>query len=396
MKKFQQAIIHIGLHKTGTTFIQRSLFTERQWLAEHADLYYPVFDENQSLLLATLFNQRNVPNVNHLQMDLTSRELVEEQRKLWLQDLEKELQETSCSRLLFSGEDTSLWNIAEVEAFRDWLEPFVERVTILVFFRDPFSWATSYIQQILKIGAKLKEFYQAPYSLEEEVQRVKPWIAAYGKDAITALDFGTACRHPQGLLGAFLEVAKLPKSFIEVAPTNDRANTSLYKGATFLLNALNEVHPLVVNGKITPLRINEPIYQLHNLHGPKFQLPPEILKVIGEKSQEAAQWLQETFGIHYSLDIPETTEDSAWFDDESAAHLILCFLKHPETLAQLDAANHQLKKEQQARIKAEKKLQQVNKKLKQIEKRSKSFKKQVETWNHRSWWTRAFHRLRLK
>ncbi len=409
MKKFQQAIIHIGLHKTGSTSIQNALFKERQWLAEHANVHYPSLCDNHSIPLTSLFCKRNI-NLNHLRLNLTSPELIKERRKQCQQSLEKGFQETLCSRLLLSGEGLSKWRINEVEAFRDWLAAFAEQVKIVTFIREPFSWATSVAQQTLKSGRLLEMSYHNPYSLKETIEGITPWFTTYGKEAFKALDFNEACQHPHGILGAFLEIAELPQSFLEVAPTNHHANTSFCAGAAFLLNALNKVHPLVLDGKINPLRRSEKIHHIQNLRGSKFQLPPAVLKIVKEKSKEAAQWLQETFGIHYSLDIPETTELSTLFDDESAAHIALCVMKYSDTpedtrntdpayiqaIEQLNKLNHQLEIEQQARHKAEKKLQQVNKKLKQTEKRSKSFKNQVETWNHRSWWKRAFHRLRLK
>lgn len=149
----KQVILHIGMHKTGTTSIQNSLVgveqdgirTARFKEANHSVPMYTMFSEDR-------YNYHIWKNRGFTADKID--DLKDDYFKILEEELEKELSDSNASKLIISGEDLSILNETEQESLCDFFTSKGFSVKIIYVVRDPVAWAISANQQRAKIGGK--------------------------------------------------------------------------------------------------------------------------------------------------------------------------------------------------------------------------------------------------
>jgi len=141
-----EIVLHIGMHKTGTTSIQRTLNNFDDGSVRMARL----FDENHSIPIYSLFAKEKYDypiHQNHGRTPAQIDELNEQTR----QDLEAEL---SLDRkvVFISGEDIVMLDDEEVDSLVTFLKKHTNKVTVLAYIREPAGFATSALQQYVVGG----------------------------------------------------------------------------------------------------------------------------------------------------------------------------------------------------------------------------------------------------
>lgn len=139
------AIVHAGLHKTGTTSIQGSLANYKDKHTIYADLGRP----NHSIVLKTLFHPANLFK-HWANLGLSPAE----HRKLvdhYHLKLNRQLQQKH-SRILFSGEEISTLDPESLGRMKSHFKEQGRDIEIVVFVREPLSMTASIIQEFVKWG----------------------------------------------------------------------------------------------------------------------------------------------------------------------------------------------------------------------------------------------------
>lgn len=143
----RNVILHIGMHKTGTTSLQNSLQDY-----DDGDIFYaPLGDPNHSEALFTAFSSD--PSDYHIWRDRGySPAQIEEQRTLYLSKLNTALLRANRSTVVFSGEDAGVLDAEGKKQLIDYLQSNGRSVRVICYVRDPRSFAASFFQQALKGG----------------------------------------------------------------------------------------------------------------------------------------------------------------------------------------------------------------------------------------------------
>lgn len=141
-KSAKKLFIHVGQHKTGSSFIQSCLAKNRT-LLENQEIQYPFFK--------TMENAANgfISSGN-------GRLILENKTESW------EVND-DCTSLLFSGENLyiNLINGKHLNTITELQQKFnIKEISILLFIRDPIEHASSFYQQEIKRGG-------ATFSIEE-------------------------------------------------------------------------------------------------------------------------------------------------------------------------------------------------------------------------------------
>jgi len=144
-----EVIIHIGMHKTGSTSIQASLYGY-----DDGHAFYARFPEpNHSTAIRGTFSTR--PEAYHqwkkLGLDAAG---IQHRCVQYRVQLVTELSRDDRDTLIISGEGIGLLDDAGKAKFLQLVRQYVSRVRVVCYIRDPFEFAASYLQQNIKVGRR--------------------------------------------------------------------------------------------------------------------------------------------------------------------------------------------------------------------------------------------------
>lgn len=144
-----KVILHIGMHKTGSSSIQSSLMNY-----DDGSTFYARFPhENHSSGMYTAFSSHPMDyhawrRVGH------SKDQVANIRKSWREMLTRDLSRADRDTLIISAEDLSSVDEDGKKELIDFLQGHVQDIVVVAFIRSPSSFAASAFQQIVQEGQK--------------------------------------------------------------------------------------------------------------------------------------------------------------------------------------------------------------------------------------------------
>jgi hypothetical protein len=304
----RRIVLHIGLHKTGTTTIQNVLHADRDLLLREEGVLYPSLAPNLSTPLGTIFRDEPHKQAANRMAGLTNEE-VAARREGYLSSLEDEVSRGGWEALLLSAEGVST-NLSEPELarLRGWGERYADAWTVLAWVRHPVDWARSVVQQRLKAGEDtLQKMYQDPPGPNYRF-RISKFISVFGRENVRVFDYGAATASPGGILGAFAEQAGLSASTRDLLTSRtERHNESLSMEAVRILDSLNRQRPAFVGDERAPGRSGpgRELAYLSRIKGRRFDLPGAVKEEIRSRSREDVAWLNEAFGLDLYRDVLE-------------------------------------------------------------------------------------------
>ncbi|WP_108258829.1 hypothetical protein [Mangrovicoccus ximenensis] len=232
-----EVLLHIGMHKTGTTSIQSAILGYDDGDTVQADLEIP----NHSAPLYTAFSA-NRAKYHYWRSFGLGPEQIEKRRSSYLEMLDAQLARTDRRRLLISGEDISILDPADKTALVDFFAARVPKIHVLCYLRAPGSYAASAFQQRITGGmAQLPAHCSPGYRMRLEAFRTDARVTTLevrefsrgklaGGDAVE--DFAT-------VLG--LDLARMARTSL---------NEGLGETAAKLLYHFNRVMPLSAGDRV--------------------------------------------------------------------------------------------------------------------------------------------------
>ena len=171
MKKI---ILHIGMHKTGTSSIQHALQGMEDENFKYADFHHP----NHSGPFYTAFSDEPAKYHSHRNLGRTLKEVNEIKNK-HLNNIENNIVNCKSKTLIFSGEDLSGLSYSGVERVHDFFGKYCDNFEIVAYVRDPVSFSLSAFQQVVKGGLKNYKYVDPKYRF-----RFEKYIEIFGRDNI--------------------------------------------------------------------------------------------------------------------------------------------------------------------------------------------------------------------
>ena len=316
----KKVIIHAGMHKTGSSSIQETLFYNKIRLNENGYLYLTEWGSNQSGVLTNLFGHdspqwaRRYNIENHI--DIAMIELFNESNT---NILVNSVKHSNCETLIVSGEDICLFERNDVNYMKEYFYKHLGDVvfSIMFYVRNPVDYTASVYQQFMITPhfTNLKTEQNFKFSLEK-------FMDVFGK-ATCVYKFEDAIHHPLGLVGHFLESIGMPAAEIEkfrVIKSNESRSAEVVE----ILNEIEAKQPQILSAGIegakkgakfdllddgnhyvaNPLRKLydiEPLFKVEGAKkGAKFDLPYNEKVRIQALAKEDSLWLKEKTGIDYS------------------------------------------------------------------------------------------------
>lgn len=320
-------ILHIGLHKTGTTSIQRTLGEHRAELAVMG-YHYPEFKYknrqtyNHSSPLLSLYTDAPLDYHMNLRHGIDSPEKLQDQNTSYLAQLKSALNSESAT-VIFSGEGLSALNPKNINHFKKDLEQLSESplsFRVVCCLREPISFVTSDIQQKVKGGFSLGNLYEKESRKTYKFRPIlEKYISVFGLSSMRVYSFEEAVKSPEGVCAFFLKKAVPELNWIP--PSEVLVNEGVSEESVRLISYVNESRPFWVNGKINTDRAPRDLDQLFKLQGQKFELDSRRKQMICDLYRSDRKWLYEMFDIDYPDEELVSSSKRGLWDDKTLENL---------------------------------------------------------------------------
>lgn len=221
-------IVHIGLHKTGTTSIQNFLQKKRNHLKELGLFFYHGLHIDQNhveLHAATMRSDRT--STFRMKSGLVFDDVY---LKSTTERVNTFLSEIGNGTAVFSAEGLSLLRyVDEVEKLAAILS---DDVRIIVYLRDPVDYLRSHSNQLSKAGLtnitkKDSHAYMGSDSWMIDYElRLRAFRTTFGHQNVHVIDYDEACSLDGNVIPSFLRVLNIENEFVEKDWRNMRCNQS--------------------------------------------------------------------------------------------------------------------------------------------------------------------------
>ncbi|MEG6508640.1 hypothetical protein V6C03_06625 [Methyloligella sp. 2.7D] len=298
----RRCVFHIGLHKTGTSSIQRSLFHVRDALRARGIGYFP--GRGNHSYLTGCFDARLVAMPRVLAPMTPS---FAARPAFWnraRQEFERYLAESEAEIEIVSGEGFTQLPKAKLAELKTFLERYFDEIEIIAYVREPFGGFTSRAQQLVKSGQSFEEIkaglHAAPEGPDDLVAqsvlpkyrlRLEKFIETFPTVHIRSFD--RSALKGGDVVTDFLDVS-LGRSPGELGVEVLRANESLSNTAVHLLEAINRRIPYLKGKDYNPTRARSIVPALAKLDpADRFQMPGIDWHEVRDLVAEDVVWLAE-------------------------------------------------------------------------------------------------------
>lgn len=310
MFKADTCILHIGVPKTGSTSIQKSLFEASGQLAERGFLY-PTVQRVHKFLVSTAMETPEKFDV-HRQLGRDNKAAQEHDAQLCAQ-LGREMADRRPHTLVLSAEHCVLLKLSEVSRLRDYLLTLAQEVQVYAYARHPGYQLPSLIQEQVKNGARrLSELREAPPFMRYQSILGK-FVDVFGKDAMHLRAFPGDPPWRSDVVRDFLDWTGIWTDEDPVASL--RANESLSATALVLADALSELAP-----KFSGRRAAQPF--LNRIEGPKMAVDSELLSALLEIAAPEIAYLEDNWGLTLAAPEPGAPDHQDLFGPDSVRSVV--------------------------------------------------------------------------
>jgi|TARA_A100001391_G_scaffold164201_1_gene123886 hypothetical protein len=288
------AVLHIGMHKTGSTSIQNTL-KSREWTEHH---FVRTRGSNHSQLLRALFDAR--PITGRLVQKGHLKETIPDLIDSWRQQLDAEFRTLEKPTIVLSAEGLPELSAPCIEAVRDYLMERVDRVSVVGYARAPVSLIQSDMLQKIRSG-NLKDFNVPRQHYRSQFEK---FDTVFGRENVDLIKFDRSCLDQGDVVVDFARRIGLvlqPEDIIH-------RNLSLSLEAAAVLYARNKFGVDLPGSPVRKLVPNRIVKSLEALGSTKFQLSSRALQPALDEMSEDIDWLENRLG-QSMRDVPSDHPD---------------------------------------------------------------------------------------
>lgn len=291
--------LHIGLDKTGSTAIQVACDQNRRTLSElgilypaggvdsgmHAQFASCFYDDPQTYYF-NLASGRSRLNPDDVRVEDVG----------YLENVELQIKRASAKTMVISYEGFMYLDERPLQKMRSFLDRVSNATKVIVYFRDPMSYAASAVSQRAKSGVPLWD--EVPH---QKWQRIcETFGNVFGVDNLIVRKFSRDSL-PNGdvRLDFFNQIGLSSQAVDELVLSDDQDNTSLSMEAILIGDSLRKIGASedLSEGEFfaTYARI------LEGIRGSKFQLSAKQAADVRLASKAHLDYVDKTFGIKFEV-----------------------------------------------------------------------------------------------
>ena len=288
IRKRKLCVVHIGIHKTGTSSIQHHLANKKY----ETFSYFDLGSENHSIPIYSFFSKEPEKYHIHWRAGRTKEEVVKYNNKVeklfkkHLIDNEKE------ETFVISGEDISVLPYESVKSFKLFLLEYFENIKIFAYVRSPGSFISSDFQEHVKagLGSFNIEIHYPNYR-----RRIEKFDILFGKNNVHLLHFDPKIMFNNDVTCDFLKQLNINSS-----EKIDMTNESLSLEATALIYTFNKFSAVKYEAVIRERMRIKIIEILKKIGNQKFILSNRIIQNVLNENIDDLQWIEDRMQIDFS------------------------------------------------------------------------------------------------
>lgn len=297
--KHRECIVHIGMPKTGSTSIQKTFF---KGIESETFYYFDLGESNHGRRVTSLFSSDEaLPQ--HRKLNFSKSDIT----RLNLDTKEKLIDNIkNCTKpvMIISGEVISAFlSQEELEEFRDFLDQYFQKITIIAYVRTVKSYIESKFQQQVKSGNKgdfnVEEWYP------EYQETFEKFDLAFGRENVKLWKFD-----PKSFTDGDVVMDFCNRLGIEMRiEQTERVNDSLTKEALSLLYIYRKYGPRRGVGSEAISENNDLIKKLRTLGHKKVKFSPSLFEKILEKNKSDLLWIEGRLSEKLTENMAENVDD---------------------------------------------------------------------------------------
>ena len=306
-EKKELCIVHIGMHKTGSSSIQHNLNqTQNKNFS-----YFNLGSENHSIPLYSMFSKfRNTyhihQNANRTKEDVKNFNInIDKMFKKHLEENKK------YHTFVISGEDISVLSFEELMIFQKYLLAYFKKIQIVAYIRAPFSYTSSAVQELIK-NDRHDLLLLTQSSFPQYKKQFEKFDLVFGIENVKLNYFDRDSLKNNDITTDFLYQNKL-----EVVEDNFfSANESMTLEAISLIYIFNKYKNQIIEGVRDTKKELKLKNTLSKIGDKKFLLSKELLQPITNKYIEEIIWIEKRMGIkildsnvYNSIEVISSEED---------------------------------------------------------------------------------------
>ncbi len=299
--RIKQVVLHVGMHKTGTTSIQNTLFnvSNVQILSEMGYVYLAEWGANQSVTIFTMFGESQ-QNEYFKCVHGISDKTIEKVKLESTESLKALAAKSTCEKLLISGEDICVLSEESLYKLKTFFIDILGKVDfrVVLYVRSPLSYYISTEQTLIVGGSPSIELQYNHFR-----DRIGKFIKVFGRNIIEIYRFEDALsKQFCNPVAHFLKVLGFSKNDVDKFKL-EMANESQCHIVVEILRYLNERVPSMLDSPLgyisNPLRMGYNITPLLYVKGPKYDYTYEQKTELSIKLINDTKWLKSVTGIDY-------------------------------------------------------------------------------------------------
>lgn len=305
----RRLLLHIGMHKTGSTAIQYHL---RQQL----DLglwRYLCLDENpnQSLAALTLFSTHPETHNLHLQAGRAPCQVLELRNTL-MTSLQTELFRRDRRNLILSGEGIVFLTTEELaELKRVFQSGKIDEIDVFAYVRTPKSFIEAAFQERIKNSFKIQLSQLEPNALYPNYrQRFLKFIEVFGDDRVHFRRFDLKRFPNHCVVRDFCQFWQIPFT----GPVR-KINDGLSRPALAALCAFRQFGTTIPHGPRAEQINGFLLNRIAGLPGPKVRFSPDWVVPVLKTHQDDIAWMEAQMDESFDEDLSPTQYDIQDFGD---------------------------------------------------------------------------------
>lgn len=293
--------IHIGMHKTGSTTIQRNL----SLIQGHGSWKYLTLIKGNGNLNEAMFAMfaTNPTRYHTFRNQKTSPEKIARMGVKLREKLEKRIRASTAETIILSAESLDQMDIQGVVRLEEFLRPMFDEIRVIGYVRPPAGLVSSSFQEKVKHGKREFEFSKCAPAYRF---RFRKYDKVFGPERVDLFKFTPRGFTNQCVLADFCErtgIALPPGTVVK------RVNEGLCKQACGILFAYHRLGPGYGSGKYVTRENRCLVKSLIAMRGTKFRLAPQLVAPVLLEHAADIQWMEKRLGT--TLTEPLHQDDDA-------------------------------------------------------------------------------------